>query len=192
MIWWLALTQPEPHTNLNHHTWDTMLNLLPQCSHHHRHRHLSSLNSCAALRHRSCTCMPFKYKSFMLMQQQPPGTIPSASSTDHVATANQILTDARTLRETLAAELTEAGKKLSEALLDVLLYTENVESTSRLLALADSCISQIRSRMRAQGIPIPPPPPSLNTATPSNSVNGPVISGEFISPNTHIILFLMR
>lgn len=34
------------------------------------------------------------------------------------------------------------------------MYTERVESTGRLLALADVCVGKIRARMRAFGIPI--------------------------------------
>ena len=136
--------------------------------------------------------MFLKYKYFIITRNQPPGTVSSASSADHAATANQILTDARSLREMLATESTETGRKLSEALLDVVLYIEKVESTSRLLALADSCIGQIQPRMCAQGIPISPPSPLLNTAMPSDLVNKPVISGKFTFSNTCTILFLAR
>ena len=67
---------------------------------------------------------------------------------------NQILTNARQLHEKLAAKSTEATQKLSQAILDIVVYTEQVENTTRLLSLADSCIGQIRSRMRAHGIPM--------------------------------------
>lgn len=105
----------------------------------------------------------------------------SASSAEHAANANQILTDARSLRKNLAAESAEANKKLSDALLDVVLYTEKLESLGRLLALADSCIGQIRSRMRASSIPIHPPSLSPNAAMPSDSVSRPALSGTFFS-----------
>lgn len=106
--------------------------------------------------------------------------VPTASATEHVATANQILTNARSLRESLATESTEAHRKLADAVLDVLLYSEKVENMGRLLALADACIGQIRYRMHTHRIPIDPPSTSLSTATVSNLVNGPVVSGKFI------------
>ena len=101
----------------------------------------------------------------------------SGSSTEHAVAANKILTDARLLCETLATEFTEVNRKLSDALLDVVLYSEKVESMSRLLALADSCIGHIWARMRALGISIQSPFTSPNTITPSDSVSGRVISG---------------
>ena len=101
----------------------------------------------------------------------------SGNSTEHAAAANKILADARLLRETLATESTEVNRKLSDALLDVVLYSEKVESMSRLLALADSCVGHIRARMRALGISIQPPSMSPNNITLSDSVSGRVISG---------------
>jgi hypothetical protein len=90
---------------------------------------------------------------FSLKQKQPPGlTISPASSSEHAVAANQILTNARSLREALAVASTETNRKLADAVLDVLLYTEKLENISRLLALADTCISQIRSRMCANSI----------------------------------------
>ena len=71
----------------------------------------------------------------------------------------------------------EAQKKLSEALLDVVLYSERVESTNCLLVLTDTLIGQIQVRMRLLGIPIDSPPTSPDTGAPSDSVNGPVASG---------------
>ena len=121
--------------------------------------------------------------TILLTWKQPPGlTASSASSTEHVATANQILSDARSLREQLAAESTEASRKLSNAVLDVVLYTEKLENVGRLLALADSCIGQIRSRMRANSIPIRPPTASPNVTTPSDSVEKPTVSGKLVFP----------
>lgn len=116
----------------------------------------------------------------VLTWNQPPGTTVPSSSTEHVVTVNQILTNARSLRDTVAVESTEANKKLSEAVLDVMLYRERVECANRLLALADSCVGQIRARMRAHGIPIHPPSETLDSTTPSDSVGGPVTSGKSV------------
>ena len=98
--------------------------------------------------------------------------------TEQVATANQILTNVRQLREKLVIESTEASQSLSQALLDIVVYAERVDNVGHLLSLADSCIGQIRSRMRAHGIPIHIP------STPSNAVIvpdvGPAVQGEFL------------
>jgi hypothetical protein len=119
------------------------------------------------------------FNKISLTQKQPPGrTVSPASSSDNAAVANQILTNARSLREVLAAESTEASRKLSDAVLDVVLYTEKLESIARLLALADTCIGQIRSRMCANSISIRSPSTSSSAATESNSVIGPVVSGK--------------
>lgn len=107
--------------------------------------------------------------------------VPSVSTTEHAETANQLLADARLLREQLATESTEANRKLSDAVLAVIMYTEMVENTGRLLALADSCVGQIRSRMRAHGVPIHPPSSPSNTVMASD-VNAASIEGE--SPPT--------
>jgi len=56
------------------------------------------------------------------------------------------------------------------------MYTEKVENTSRLLALADSCVGQIRSRIRAHGIPIHLSVAS-NTVTVSD-MNGIAVQGQ--------------
>ena len=101
----------------------------------------------------------------------------SGSSTEHAVAANKILMDARLLRETLATESTEVNRKLPDALLNVVLYSEKVESMSRLLTLADSCIGHIRARMCALRISIQSPSTSPNTITPSDSVSRCVISG---------------
>lgn len=105
----------------------------------------------------------------------------TASSTEHTATANKILAHTRVLRESLVVESTETSRKLSNAVLDVALYTEKLESVNRLLALADNCVGQIRSRMRANSIPIHPPSMPPCAATLSDSVNAPAASGKFIS-----------
>lgn len=114
----------------------------------------------------------------MLIQEQPPGlaTLPT-NATDQVMIANQILTNARQLREKLAAESTEASQKLSQALLDIVLLAERVDNAGRLLSLADSCIGQIQSRMRAHGIPIHIPPTPSSTVIVSD-VNGPTVQGK--------------
>ena len=62
----------------------------------------------------------------------------------------------------------EAQKKLSEALLDVVLYSERVESTNRLLVLTDTLISQIRVRMRLLGIVRATLPSALNVINASS------------------------
>lgn len=124
----------------------------------------------------------------MLTQKQPPGTtILSTSATEQVSIANQILTNARQLREKLAAESTEASQRLSQTLLDVVVYAEQVENTGRLLALADSCIGQIRSRMRVHGIPIHVPSAPSDITVPD--VNGPAVQGMFFTRRTNDYIF---
>ena len=159
--------------------------LFLQCyrPHHHCHLHLSLLSNCAASKRRSRYVYYFQFQLFSLTGKQPPGlTASSASTTEHTATANQILAHARSLRELLVTESTEASKKLSDATLDVILYTEKLESIGRLLTLADACIGQIRSRMRANSISIHPPSMSLSSAMLPDSVDGPTVSGTLISP----------
>ena len=70
-------------------------------------------------------------------------TISPPSTTERAKTANQLLTNTRSLREQLAAESTEANHKLSEAVLAVITYTEKVENVNCLHAMADSCVGQI-------------------------------------------------
>ena len=101
----------------------------------------------------------------------------------------------RQLRERLAAESTEASQRLSQALLDIVLYAERVDSSGRLLSLADSCIGQIRSRMRAHGIPIHAPSTPPNFITPSVSIvpsdpvtlpdDGPAVQGVLLTRYTN-------
>lgn len=109
--------------------------------------------------------------------------ISTADSSEHDATANQILTTVRLLREKLATESTEANQKLTTAIMDAVLYAEEVENSRRLLALADTCVGRIRSRMRAHRIPIHPPWTSSDI-TPMSDVNGPVAQGVFFLPST--------
>src|ERR1700743_908351 len=119
----------------------------------------------------------------MLMREQPPGTVSPANPADNVVTANQILADAQSMCETLAAQSTEASKRLSDAVLDVVLYSEKVESTAHLLTLADSCIGQIWAWMRALGISIQLP--SIpDTIMLSDSGSVPIIPGTFLCSNT--------
>ena len=124
----------------------------------------------------------------MIPWKQVLGDVPSATSTERVATANQVLADARSQREFLAAASTEAKRKLSEALLDVALYSEKVESSGRLLVLADILVGQIRARMRLLGIPINSPPTTPDIIAPSDSVNGPVTLGMPILLERSILL----
>ena len=137
-------------------------------------------------------CVSFNFNYFSLIGKQPPGPMASpTSSAEHATTANQILAHTRLLCESLAAESTEASRKLSNAVLDVVLYMERLESVGCLLALADTCIGQIRSRMRANSISIHLPSISPSATTLSDSVNGPlvnrpIVSGKLIS--RHIFL----
>jgi hypothetical protein len=105
------------------------------------------------------------------------------NATEQNVTANSILTKARQLRDKLAAESTEASQKLSQALLDIVVYAERVDSAGRMLSLADSCIGQIRSRMRTNGIPIQiPSVPSQDSGMVPNGlpdINGPAAQGDF-------------
>jgi hypothetical protein len=89
--------------------------------------------------------------------------------------AGQLLANARSIRGQLALDSADANRKLSEAVLAVITYTENVENTTRLLTLADSCIGQIRARMRAYGIPIHPPSAPNNAITPTRT---PSVGGD--------------
>jgi hypothetical protein len=113
--------------------------------------------------------------------------VPSASSAEHAATANEILTRARSLREVAAAESTEADRRLSELVLELKLCTERVENATRLLALADSCVGKIRSRMRAHSLPIHPPSISPTPITASD-VNGPPVQGAVFHHIDDLIL----
>jgi hypothetical protein len=92
--------------------------------------------------------------------------------------ANDLLTNARSIREQLASESTEANRRLSEASLAVIMYTEKVETATRQLALADSCIGKIRARMRAHGIPIHLPSTSANEVTSMPDANGEAVQGQ--------------
>lgn len=117
----------------------------------------------------------------MTEKKSPQTEIPPSRTTEHAATANQLLTNARSLREQLAVESTEANHKLSEAVLATVMYTEKVENTSRLLALADSCVGQIRSRMRAHGIPIHPPAAAASNTIMTSDMDGVAIQGQSLS-----------
>ena len=58
------------------------------------------------------------------------------------------------------------------------MHNERVETTARLLALADTCVGQIRARMRAHGIPIHLPSISSNEVTSMSDVNGEAVRGQ--------------
>jgi hypothetical protein len=97
--------------------------------------------------------------------------------TEQVVVAGQLLANARSSRDQLGLESADANRQLSEAVLAVITHTERVESTNRLLALAESCVGQIRARMRAHGISINPHSASVNAVTPAPDVNGEVKQG---------------
>ena len=80
--------------------------------------------------------------------------------------------------EMLAAQSTEANKRLSDAVLDIVLYLEKVETMAHLLMLADSCISQIWARMCVLRIFIHLPP-APDTIMLSDSGSMPIIPGTF-------------
>ncbi|KAF9777994.1 hypothetical protein BJ322DRAFT_1114537 [Thelephora terrestris] len=119
-------------------------------------------------------------------QIPPPGVMVSTANTaEQVTIANQILAITRQLREKLATESTEASQKLSQAILDIVAYSEQVENMHRLLSLADSCVGQIRSRMHAHGIPIDLPSVTSSAIAPSDAIAAPdtfTVSGTM--PNT--------
>ena len=119
-----------------------------------------------------------KSNYFMFMREQPLGIVSPANPADNVVTANQILANTQSMRETLAAQSTEASKRLSTTVLDVVLYLEKVESTACFLTLADSCIGQIRAWMCALGISIHLPS-APDTIMLSNSGSMPIIPGTF-------------
>lgn len=102
-----------------------------------------------------------------------------ASSLDcgNPADASEVLTNARQLRERLALDSMEASRRLSEAILQATLCAEKVENANRQVALADLCVGRIRSRMRANGIPIRLPPTPLDTVT-APDINGSVTQGS--------------
>ena len=124
----------------------------------------------------------------MLMWEQPPGIVLSSSPTKH---ANQILANAWSTRETLATQSTEASKRLSDTVLDVVLYLERVESTACLLTLVDLCIGQIWAWMHVLKISIHLPL-TPNTTTPSDLGSMPIIPGTSVCSNTHMNWFLMK
>ena len=95
-----------------------------------------------------------------------------------MSTANNLLTNARSTREQLVFESTDANRKLSEAVLAVIMYTEKVETTARQLTLADACIGKIQARMRAYGIPIHLPSTSANEVTSTSDVGEGAIRGQ--------------
>lgn len=105
--------------------------------------------------------------------------------------ASQLLANARSIRDQLASESADANRELSQAVVAVIMYTEKVESTSRLLALADSCVGKVRARMRVHGIPIHPPSTPSNTVTSAPDVNGEVVQGQLLRSQYSETGFLM-
>lgn len=99
------------------------------------------------------------------------------SVTEHVSAANQVLTNVRVIRDQLVSESADANRRLSEAVLAVVTHKEKIESASRLLALADACIGQIRARMRVHGIPIYLPSMSSDVVTPISDASKETIQG---------------
>ena len=132
-----------------------------------------------------------KSNYFMLMWEQPLGIVSPANPANNVVTANQILANARSMRKMLAAQSTEASKRLSDAALDIILYSEKVESTARLLTWADSCIGQIRAWMHALEISIHLPS-APDTITLSDSGSMPIIPVCLFCSNTQMNWFLMK
>ena len=97
---------------------------------------------------------------------------------EQAAAASEILASARLIRDQLVVESADASRKLTEATLAVTMCTERVESTNRLLALAETCVGKIRARMRTHGIPVRLPSASLNIVTPIPDVNGEAVQGQ--------------
>lgn len=106
-----------------------------------------------------------------------PGIFPTSESIEQVAAANQLLANARSIRDQLALESASASRGFTEAVIALAMYTEKVETTTRQLALADACIGKIRARMRTHGLPIDLPHASSNEATSASDVNGRAIQG---------------
>jgi hypothetical protein len=71
------------------------------------------------------------------------------------------------------------------------MYTEKVESTSRLLTLADTCVGKIRARMRAHGIPIRHSSTTSNAVTLIPDINEGAIQGQLLRLR-HLDCVLMR
>lgn len=109
------------------------------------------------------------------MNRSPQTGVSPTSVTEPVSVANELLENARSIRDQLAQESLDSNHKLSEAILSVVMYTERVETTTRLLSLADTCVGKIRARMRARGIPIQLP---SSEVTPAPDVNGAVNQGQ--------------
>ena len=92
----------------------------------------------------------------------------------------------------LALEITDTNKKLLNVVLDIMLCIERLDNFGHLLALANSCISQIRSWMRANSIPIPLPADSPGAATLSDSVGDTGTAGEFrFSEHPRVVAYYM-
>ena len=95
-----------------------------------------------------------------------------------MSSANQLLANARLIRDQLANKAVGANRGLVEAVTAMAMYTEMTETTTRQLALADACIGRIRARMCTHGLPINLPPPPSNEAVSESDVNGVVVQGQ--------------
>ena len=104
--------------------------------------------------------------------------ISSGSVAKQTILANELLANARSIREQAALESADANCKLSEAFLAVVMHNKRVETTACLLALANTCVGQIRAQMHAHGIPIHLPSMSSNEVTSMSDVNGEAIRGQ--------------
>ena len=109
------------------------------------------------------------------MQQ---GIFPASKSvSEQVSAANELLANARSIRDQLALESVGANRRLTEAVISIAMYMEKVETATRQLALADACVGKIRARMRAHGLPIDMPRASYNEAVSASDVNGITVQG---------------
>ena len=99
---------------------------------------------------------------------------------EQASTASQLLTNVRSIRDQFAIESADANRKLSEAVLAVMMHSKRVESTNRLLALADTCIGQIRARMHVYGIHIDSPSTSSNVVTLVPDINKEAAQGQLL------------
>ena len=109
------------------------------------------------------------------------GIFPASKSiSEQVSAANELLTNARSIRDQLAVESVGANRRLMEAVIAIAMYTEKAETAARQLALADACVGKIRARMRAHGLPIDLPRASHNEAVLAPDLNGRAVQGQSI------------
>jgi len=124
--------------------------------------------------------------------QAPQIGIPPVPATEQTSVANELLANARLIRDQLNLESADVNRKLSEAILTAIMYTEKAETITRLLALADTSVGKIRSRMRAHGIPIQPPSTPSDGVTSVPDVNRNVIQGWSLCSHYPDSCVLMR